>query len=94
MGQQLLDQYSLLHWASGVVAYFWDVPFDYWLIAHVGFELAENTDPGMRFINKNLTYWPGGKTERDSFVNIVGDNAVAMLGWYCAWKLDETYNDE
>ena len=93
MGKQLLDQYSLLHWASGVIAYFWDVPVDTFFLAHVSFEVAENTDMGISFINKNLTWWPGGKRRRDTFVNILGDNAVAVLGWYCASKLDQTGKD-
>ena len=88
MGNRFLDQYSLLHFASGVVAYFWGVPAMYWFMAHMTFELAENTEVGMKFIN-DITWWPGGKPRVDSFINIVGDNVAAMAGWYCASKLDE-----
>ena len=89
MGKYFLDQYSLLHLASGVVAYFWGVPPGAWFIAHLSFEVAENTEVGMRFINDNLTWWPGGKPRADEFINIVGDNASAMLGWWVAMKLDD-----
>ena len=54
MGKQFLDQYSLLHYSTGVAAYYWGVPFWTWVVIHVSFE-------GMRFINTNLTFWPGGK---------------------------------
>ena len=88
MGNQFLDQYSVLHWASGVIAYFWGVPAATWFIAHVGFEVAENTEAGMKFIN-NFSWWPGGKPRADEFINIVGDNVSAMAGWWCAYQLDE-----
>ena len=70
MGLNFLDQYSLLHYATGVMAYFWGIPPLPFFLAHVGFEAAENTETGMEFINRNLTWWPGGKPRADSFSNI------------------------
>jgi hypothetical protein len=90
MGNQFLDQYSLLHYATGVLAYFWGIPAVPFFVAHVSFEAIENTTSGMKFINETLTFWPGGKPKADSFSNIVGDNLSALLGYYCAYKLDET----
>ena len=89
MGNAFLDQYSLLHFATGIVAYFWDVEFIMWTIMHIGFELVENTSQGMKFINNYLTWWPGGKPKADAWINIIGDNMSAMLGWWCASLLDE-----
>ena len=89
MGNQLLDQYSILHFATGVVAYFWDIGFITWTLFHGAFELVENTPQGMKFINTNLTWWPGGKPKADAWINILGDNLSAMSGWWCAAKLDE-----
>ena len=89
MGNQLLDQYSLLHFATGVVAYFWNIGFITWAFFHGAFELIENTPQGMKFINKNLTWWPGGKPKADAWINIIGDNLSAIAGWYCAERLDE-----
>ena len=89
MGNLFLDQYSLLHFASGVVAYFWGVPATQWFLGHIAFEAAENTKVGMDLINDKLTWWPGGKPRADSLINIVGDNVAAMAGWYSACKLDE-----
>ena len=89
MGNQLLDQYSLLHFASGIVAYYWGVPLDKWFLAHVTFEIVENTNAGMDFINTNLnSWWPGGKPRADDLINVVGDNLSAVVGWWSALELD------
>ena len=88
MGKQFLDQYSILHYASGIVAYFWGVPALYWFLAHASFEIVENTPAGMKIINENLTFWPGGKPQADAWINIAGDNLSAMVGWWCASYID------
>ena len=89
MGINFVDQYSLLHYATGVMAYFWGIPPLHFFVAHATFEAVENTKAGMEFINKTLTWWPGGKPRADSFTNVVGDNISALLGYYCAYKLDD-----
>ena len=76
MGQHFADQFSLLHFSVGVVAYFWGV-----------FELGENSPTGIRLIN-SMSLWPGGKPEPDSLLNIAGDTAFAMAGWMVACALD------
>lgn len=87
MGAQLFDQYTLLHFASGVVAYFWGVPFVAWVFAHALFEALENTATGMRAINA-FPVWPGGKPRADTPTNILGDNIGSILGWLAAALLD------
>lgn len=88
MGYALIDQYSLLHFSTGVLAYFWGISLKLFIILHVAFEYAENTEWGMHFIN-NFSNWPGGKKEKDSFVNsMIGDNFFAILGWLAASYLD------
>lgn len=87
MGARLFDQYSLLHFATGIVAYFWAVPLWMWLLVHVLFELAENTVAGMALIN-SFPMWPGGKSRADSTLNIIGDNVAAAAGWLGAAALD------
>ncbi len=89
MGNNFLDQYSLLHYAAGVIAFFWNVGPWTWLFAHAAFECVENTGPGMKFINTHLTWWPGGKPRADSLLNIVGDNLSAIAGWWCAKHLND-----
>ena len=88
MGNQLFDRYSLLHFACGVVAYHWSVTAPVWLGAHVVFELGENSPFGIHFIDKYITFWPGGKKKPDSFINMFGDTISAMLGWGLAWHVD------
>lgn len=88
MGFQIADQYSYLHFASGIIAYFWGVPFAWWVVIHVVFELVENSPQAIYIIDNYLKLWPGGKGRSDSFLNIVGDNIAAFAGWYSAYLLD------
>lgn len=88
MGKKLVDQYSLLHFSSGVLAYFFGIKFWIWFILHLAFELIENTQTGMNIINNNFKFWPGGKPYADTIINSIGDQIFAMLGWYVAYKLD------
>lgn len=86
MGVYLFDQYSALHFAQGVVAYFWNVDPVTFLLSHALFELVENSDEGIRFINEYVTWWPGGKDRPDSLMNILGDNISANAGyWFARW---------
>lgn len=82
---KVFDPFSLLHFASGIFAYFWGLPFVWWIIIHVVFEYVENTKVGIHFINTYIPVWPGGKQEKDSFMNsMVGDNVSAAAGWIFA----------
>lgn len=89
MGYLFLDQYSLLHFAVGIVAYFFGVSFALFNLAHVGFEYLENTTNGMYVINRYFAgVWPGGKTHSDSLVNSVGDIVFGACGWLIAYYAD------
>jgi hypothetical protein len=93
MGVYLVDQYTLLHLAVGVIAYFWSVPFVLGLLVHIGFEFVENTGWGVDMINnyitgKGLFRWPGGKYRADTLTNQTGDNLAFAGGWGLAWWLD------
>ena len=97
MGLHFADQYSLLHYAVGVVAYFWNIPFILTIIIHTIFEIVENTKFGMGIINrffvKNRRFsWPGGKLAPDSFINNVGDTIFFAIGWLSAHYLDSIGN--
>lgn len=58
MGKYIFDQFFLLHFASGIIAYFWGISFNNWFIIHFLFEYFENTNYGMNIINKIVTFWP------------------------------------
>jgi hypothetical protein len=89
MGTNFLDQYTLLHFATGVMAYFWGISFVNTFIIHTIFELVENTQMGMNFINTYFKgLWPGGKFYPDSFNNMIGDTIGVSMGWLLAYYLD------
>lgn len=88
MGSKLFDQYTLLHFATGVMAYFWGMSFTLFFLIHTAFELFENTETGINFINRWFTIWPGGKPQANSIINRIGDTIGAIIGWYTAYKLD------
>jgi hypothetical protein len=83
MGVRFTDKFSLLHLASGIVVYYWNMSFAAWFIAHAAFECIENTQAGMQVI-RCVKLWPGGKTHADSALNRVGDQWYACLGWAIA----------
>lgn len=79
------DEFSLLHFAAGIIAYFWGVPLLWWLAIHALFEYLENTNLGTKFINKYFTFWPGGGHKKETFANsMIGDNVSAVAGWMVA----------
>ena len=84
-----MDQYSYLHFASGIIAYFWNISFMVWVISHTIFEYLENTKTGVNLINKYLFFWPGGKPGSDTNINIIGDTLGAIIGWMSAYYLDK-----
>ncbi len=87
MGEELLDRFSLLHFSSGIIAYFFGIGWMQWFILHSLFELLENTQIGMELINGLFPFWPGGKSQPDSFINSVGDSLAAMVGWWIAYQV-------
>ena len=80
MGFQFTDKYSLLHFATGIIAYYWGISFTFWFIIHLLYEYLENTKQGMKIINK-IKLWPGGKEKADTILNRIGDQFYGILGW-------------
>jgi len=90
---RFVDQYSLLHFSVGVIAYFWNISFLIALSLHMIFEWVENTKFGMDLIKEwiikpGIFRWPGGKFKPDSSINMFGDNFFFALGWIVAYILD------
>lgn len=88
MGKQLIDRYTLLHFASGIIAYYFGLSLVMWLLLHASFEVLENSPDGIYFIDNYLTFWPGGKRSSDTLLNVIGDNLFAILGWLTPYLLD------
>lgn len=92
MGKGWVDQFSLLHFSVGVIAYFWSMPLLTLLLLHIIFEYLENTKTGMNFINTYFVrWWPGGKEFPDSIINRISDTLFSVLGWYCSYMLNIYY---
>lgn len=89
MGKNFFDQYALLHFASGIVAYYWGFNLFWWFVLHSLFEIGENTAQGVLFINKYIPFWPGGKPAPDGVINSLGDTLFAILGWILSYYLDK-----
>lgn len=87
MGTQAFDQYSVLHFASGVIAYFFHVPLWAWFVINIIFEIFENSMFGMGIIQQ-ISVWPGGKPKADVPINSVCDIICCMLGWAFAYFVD------
>lgn len=92
MGRYFTDQYSLLHLATGIIMYFWGFSASFTFIIHTIFELIENTEYGMYFINNYFKIWPGGKPYSDTFINSLGDTFYTMVGYYLAQSISNIGN--
>ena len=92
MGNRTFDQYTYLHFAVGVIVYFWNISLFNWIVLHSIFELLENTQLGIHVINKYVVFWPGGKPKSDTIINSTGDTLAAILGWLSAYYLDQVGN--
>lgn len=88
MGVLIFDQYSILHFSIGVIAYFWSIPFFTIILLHIIFEYIENTKIGMKIINTYFTFWPGGKPYSDNLLNSISDTIFTGLGWIVSYNLD------
>lgn len=84
MGVYFTDQFSLLHFSTGIIAFFWRLSFVNWFIIHLLYEAITNTQLGIYFINK-YTFWPGGKLDYDTPTNIMGDQVWGLTGWLFAY---------
>lgn len=93
MGFQFFDQYTYLHFAVGIIVYFWNISLLNWVIFHTVFEILENTQIGLNIINQYIVFWPGGKQKSDSIINNIGDTVGAVLGWLSAYYLDKLGNN-
>lgn len=90
MGGKIVDQFTYLHFAVGVIVYFWGISLPSWLIIHTIYELFEITPIGITFINTYFgKLWPGGgKHVAEPIINGVGDTFGALFGWLSAYYLD------
>jgi len=65
MGYKLFDKFTYLHFAVGIVAYFWNMSLSLWLVVHTIFEFLENTQTGMNIIINIYLY---GQVENHNLI--------------------------
>ena len=87
MDQPLFDQYSLIHFAVGVLLFFARISFVLATLTHATISLLYNNETGYEAIRRFAFWWPGSKRP-DSAFNIVGDNISFMSGWLFASAVD------
>jgi hypothetical protein len=80
MGIHFTDKYSLLHFSSGIICYYWSISLIGWFIIHMLYEIIENQPYIVKIID-TIPIWPGGKKFSDKPINMVGDQFYAVLGW-------------
>ena len=93
MGKNIIDQYSYLHFAVGIILFYWDIDIITAIILHTIFEIVENTKLGMHIINNYIYFWPGGKPYPDSLVNCISDTVFFILGWISALLINKLSNN-
>ncbi len=87
MGYALYDQYSLLHFSMGVIAFFWGMTLETWIIINIIYEILENTQIGYKLIRDRIKQWPGGKPSPDSKINSITDIIFGIFGYLVAKKV-------
>jgi hypothetical protein len=87
MGKYFTDNFSILHFATGIIFYYFGISFTNSFIIHLLFEAIENQNFAMEIISKT-GWWPGGKDEADTVLNSLGDQFYFSLGWIISSKLD------
>lgn len=91
MGIYFADTFSLLHFAVGIVFYYWGVSLKMFILLHILFEYIENTTIGMSIINNNFKgIWPGGKDHPDTQINQFGDIIFGIIGWLVAYYINQS----
>lgn len=84
----VIDQYSYLHFASGVTAYFVGIKLRNWILLHLAVDLIENSGWGIKIIKRYLYFIKQPRLGPDPPLNIIADNIFAIIGWYSAKYLD------
>ena len=91
---KLFDQFVYLHFAMGIIAYFWGINLKHFIILHTVYEIFELTPFGVNIINKYFkNIWPGdGKTPNEFGMNALGDTIGGVIGWLSAREIDRMGN--
>lgn len=85
------DQYSLMHFAAGIIFYYIGITLEQWFWISVIFEIIENSKLTIASLNKYLFSWSSHdfKENPDTFINSFGDILFAVIGWLVAYSADK-----
>ena len=86
---EYFDQFSCLHLASGITAYFWGLSLKKWIFYHIAFSIFENSSLGISLSKKYLSNFRAYKMGPDSLKNLIGDTIGALLGWLLAYSMEQ-----
>ena len=81
MGKYILDIYSIIHFAVGILWRYMGFDIVSLFVLHTLFEIVENSKFGIHIINTYVKIWPGGKPAADTLINSIGDVSISLLGW-------------
>ena len=84
--ENLLDQYSLFHFAIGIIFYFFGISLPFLLLKYTIFIILENTKNGIKFMNKYMKFWPDKK--KDDVIGSIRNLFLAFFGWYSSKLLN------
>ena len=88
--QEAINSFTLVHLIVGVVARLLNIPFLWWLIIHIIFEIWESSRFGISFFANAEGFFKEamGITwetyQGDSAINSIFDTLAAMAGWWIA----------
>ena len=75
MNHSWYDQFTYLHFASGVLFFFWKMKLQQVVVLHLLFQCVD-------FL------WWKKKFDKKFFFNFLGDNAATIIGWYSAFLVN------
>ena len=86
---KIFDRYTYLHFAAGIIAYYWGFTFVEWIVFHLFLDIFERTEFGKKVLQFFIRIWPGREQNvLESYYNVLGDSASAALGWGSAYLID------
>lgn len=82
------DQYSLAHFAFGIIVYYVGLTFEQWFWLHLIFELIENGQISREIAHKYIPKFGFESATQDTIINSIGDQIFAMAGWLTGYFVD------
>jgi hypothetical protein len=87
MDQYAFDEFSMAHFAFGILSFQTGVSFVSLAILYTIFKVIGNISIGKYVIDSYLTPVLGYKLYSESFKNIVADLSMCFLGWFAGFLL-------